>query len=107
LLLFITEGSTYVKAVCGGGSEVIIRGCYEPRPVWESDHHALMYVWHGQTGREEGVGEASANCVIWEGCLCWPVAGEDSGKCVCGVYVGRLAAIGALSKIEDIYSDTP
>ena len=34
-------------------------------------------------------------------------AGEDSGKCVCGVCVGRLAATCALSKIEDIYSDTP
>ena len=27
----------------------------------ESDHHALMYVWHGQTVREEGVGEGSAH----------------------------------------------
>jgi len=35
-------------------------GCYEPRPVDESDHHALMYVWHGQTVREDRVGEASA-----------------------------------------------
>ena len=26
----------------------------------ESDHHALMYVWHGQTVREDRVGEASA-----------------------------------------------
>ena len=34
------------------------------------------------------------------------LAGEDSGKCVCGVCVGRLAAT-AWSKIEDIYSDTP
>ena len=34
-------------------------------------------------------------------------AGEDSGKCVCGACVGRLAAMCALSKIEDIYSDTP
>ena len=28
--------------------------------VDESDHHALMYVWHGQTVREDRVGEASA-----------------------------------------------
>ena len=35
------------------------------------------------------------------------LAGEDSGKCVCGVCVGRLAATCALSEIEDIYSDTP
>ena len=28
--------------------------------VDESDHHALMDVWHGQTVREDRVGEASA-----------------------------------------------
>ena len=28
--------------------------------VDESDHHALMYVWHGQIVREDRVGEASA-----------------------------------------------
>ena len=28
--------------------------------VDESDHHALMYVWHVQTVREDRVGEASA-----------------------------------------------
>ena len=33
-------------------------GCYEPQPVMdEPDHHALMYVRHGQTVREEGVEE--------------------------------------------------
>ena len=27
--------------------------------VYESDHHALMYVWHGQIVREDRVGEAA------------------------------------------------
>ena len=64
LLLFITAGPrTYVKAVRGGG---VKRGdvCYgmlrAAACVDESDHHALMYVWHGQTVREDRVGEASA-----------------------------------------------
>ena len=54
---------TYVKAVRGGG---VKRGdvCYgmlrAAACVDESDHHALMYVWHGQTVREDRVGEASA-----------------------------------------------
>jgi len=58
---------TYVKAVRAGGGELEEGG----RVLWdqrlraaacvdESDpgHHALMYVRHGQTVREEGVGEA-------------------------------------------------
>ena len=54
---------TYMKAVRGGG---VKRGdvCYgmlrAAACVDESDHHALMYVWHGQTVREDRVGEASA-----------------------------------------------
>jgi len=46
---------TYMKAVRGGG---VKRGdvCYgmlrAAACVDESDHHALMYVWHGQTVRE-------------------------------------------------------
>ena len=32
--------------------------------VYESDHHALMYVWHGQTVREDRIGEASAQVVV-------------------------------------------
>ena len=52
-----------MKAVRGGG---VKRGdvCYgmlrAAACVDESDHHALMYVWHGQTVREDRVGEASA-----------------------------------------------
>ena len=30
------------------------------------DHHTLMYVWHGQTVREDRVGEASAKIVTNE-----------------------------------------
>ena len=54
---------TYVKAVRG---RRVKRGdvCYgmlrAAACVDESDHHALMYVWHGQTVREDRVGEASA-----------------------------------------------
>ena len=54
---------TYMKAVRGGG---VKRGdvCYgmlrAAACVDESDHHALMYVWHGQIVREDRVGEASA-----------------------------------------------
>ena len=53
---------TYMKAVRGGG---VKRGdvCYgmlrATACVDESDHHALMYVWHGQIVREDRVGEAS------------------------------------------------
>ena len=53
----------YMKAVRGGG---VKRGdvCYgmlrAAACVDESDHHALMYVWHGQIVREDRVGEASA-----------------------------------------------
>ena len=49
-----------MKAVRGGG---VKRGdvCYgmlrAAACVDESDHHALMYVRHGQTVREEGVDE--------------------------------------------------
>jgi len=40
-------------------------GCYEPAAcVDESDHHALMYVWHGQTVRQDRVGEASARIAL-------------------------------------------
>ena len=56
-----------MKAVRGGG---VKRGdvCYgmlllllrAAACVEESDHHALMYVWHGQIVREDRVGEASA-----------------------------------------------
>ena len=53
---------TYVKAVRGGGSEergsVLWDATSRRRAcVDESDHHALMYVWHGQTVslREESV----------------------------------------------------
>ena len=51
---------TYVKAVRG---RRVKRGdvCYgmlrAAACVDESDHHALMYVWHGKTVREEGVDE--------------------------------------------------
>ena len=51
---------TYMKTVRGGG---VKRGdvCYgmlrAAACVDESDHHTLMYVWHGQTVREEGVDE--------------------------------------------------
>ena len=54
---------TYVKAVRG---RRVKRGdvCYgmlrAAACVDESDHHALMDVWHGQTVREDRVGEASA-----------------------------------------------
>ena len=54
---------TYMKAVRGGG---VKRGdvCYgmlrAAACVDESDHYALMYVWHGQIVREDRVGEASA-----------------------------------------------
>ena len=54
---------TYVKAVRG---RRVKRGdvCYgmlrAAACVDESDHHALMYVWHGQIVREDRVGEASA-----------------------------------------------
>ena len=47
-----------MKAVRGGG---VKRGdvCYgmlrAAACVDESDHHALMYVWHGQTVREDRV----------------------------------------------------
>ena len=49
---------TYMKAVRGGGSAVK-RGdvCYgmlrAAACVDESDHHALVYVWHGQEEEEE------------------------------------------------------
>ena len=54
---------TYMKDVSGGG---VKRGdvCYgmirAAACVDESDHHALMYVCHGQIVREDRVGEASA-----------------------------------------------
>ena len=54
---------TYVKAVRG---RRVKRGdvCYgmlrAAACVDESDHHALMHVWHGQTVREDRVGEAGA-----------------------------------------------
>ena len=58
--LFVYYCRTYIKAVRGGG---VKRGdvCYgmlrAAACVDESDHHALMYVRHGQTVREEGVDE--------------------------------------------------
>ena len=60
---FVYYCRTYMKAVRGGG---VKRGdvCYgmlrAAACVDESDHHALMYVWHGQIVREDRVGEASA-----------------------------------------------
>ena len=63
LIVFVYYCRTYKKAVRGGG---VKRGdvCYgmlrAAACVDESDHHALMYVWHGQIVREDRVGEASA-----------------------------------------------
>ena len=63
LIVVVYYCRTYMKAVRGGG---VKRGdvCYgmlrAAACVDESDHHALMYVWHGQIVREDRVGEASA-----------------------------------------------
>ena len=63
LLLVVVYYQAYVKAVRG---RRVKRGdvCYgmlrAAACVDESDHHALMYVWHGQIVREDRVGEASA-----------------------------------------------
>ena len=56
--LYVYYCRTYIKAVRGEGG--VKRGdvCYGMTAcVDESDHHALMYVRHGQTVREEGVDE--------------------------------------------------
>ena len=59
-MLFITAGP--MEKLCAGGG--VKRGdvCYgmlrAAACVDESDHHALMYVRHGQTVREEGVKRA-------------------------------------------------
>ena len=59
-LLFITAVCRTVKAVRG---RRVKRGdvCYgmlrAAACVDESDHHTLMDVWHGQTVREDRVGE--------------------------------------------------
>ena len=63
LIVVVYYCRTYVKAVRG---RRVKRGdvCYgmlrAAACVDESDHHALMYVWHGQIVREDRVGEASA-----------------------------------------------
>ena len=56
------EGRTRgVEGVKGGDGVKRVDGCYgmlrAADCVDESDHHALMYVRHGQTVREEGVDE--------------------------------------------------
>jgi hypothetical protein len=43
-----------------GGGEEGRRVLRAAACVDESDHHTLMYVRHGQTVREEGVGEGRA-----------------------------------------------
>ena len=58
---------TYVKAVRGRRvkrGDVRYGMLRAAACVDESNHHALMYVWHGQTVREDRVGEASARVVV-------------------------------------------
>ena len=52
-----------MKAVRGGGrksGDVCYGMLRAAACVDESDHHTLMYVWHGQIVSEDRVGEASA-----------------------------------------------
>jgi len=61
--LFITAG--LCESCARGGESLGREGCYgmlrAAACVDESDHHALMYVWHGQIVRdsEDRVGDAS------------------------------------------------
>ena len=56
LFIVLARNKLRMKAVRGGGVKMLrAAACVD-----ESDHHALMYVWHGQIVREDRVGEASA-----------------------------------------------
>ena len=66
---------------------------------------SLLFITVGPIGRMRAEGDGER--VLWDTTSRGLFCGEDSGKCVCGACVGRLAATCAWSKIEDIYSDTP